>query len=270
MTAVPEPDALAALLTQITGARGLACDGYKPNCLRRRLAVRMRARGVHTYEAYAEVLRRDAGEYDRLLDALTINVTKFFRNREAWEALAARFLPVLQPAAVGGVRCWSAGCASGEEPYTLAILLLEQARVRGTPADRCVVDATDLDPTVLDRARVGAYRQAALDETPAAIVERYFTGTDPWTVLPGVRALVRFHRHDLLREPPPGAPYDLIMCRNVVIYFERPNQERLYHTFADALRPGGVLMLGKVETLVGSVRDRFRLEDIRQRIYRRL
>jgi chemotaxis methyl-accepting protein methylase len=101
-------------------------------------------------------------------------------------------------------------------------------------------------------------------------VERYFTGTDPWTVLPGVRALVRFHRHDLLREPPPGAPYDLITCRNVVIYFERPNQERLYHTFADALRPGGVLMLGKVETLVGSVRDRFRLEDIRQRIYRRL
>jgi chemotaxis methyl-accepting protein methylase len=270
MTAVPEPDALAALLTQITGARGLACDGYKPNCLRRRLAVRMRARGVHTYEAYAEVLRRDASEYDRLLDALTINVTKFFRNREAWEALAARFLPALQPAAVGGVRCWSAGCASGEEPYTLAILLLEQARVRGTPADRCVVDATDLDPTVLDRARVGAYRQAALDETPAAIVERYFTGTDPWTVLPGVRALVRFHRHDLLREPPPGAPYDLITCRNVVIYFERPNQERLYHTFADALRPGGVLMLGKVETLVGSVRDRFRLEDIRQRIYRRL
>jgi chemotaxis methyl-accepting protein methylase len=270
MTAVPEPDALAALLTQITGARGLACDGYKPNCLRRRLAVRMRARGVHTYEAYAEVLRRDAGEYDRLLDALTINVTKFFRNREAWEALATRFLPALQPAAVGGVRCWSAGCASGEEPYTLAILLLEQARVRGTPADRCVVDATDLDPTVLDRARVGAYRQAALDETPAAIVERYFTGTDPWTVLPGVRALVRFHRHDLLREPPPGAPYDLITCRNVVIYFERPNQERLYHTFADALRPGGVLMLGKVETLVGSVRDRFRLEDIRQRIYRRL
>jgi chemotaxis methyl-accepting protein methylase len=270
MTAVPERDALAALLAQITGARGLACDGYKPNCLRRRLAVRMRARGVHTYEAYAEVLRRDTGEYDRLLDALTINVTKFFRNRDAWDALAARFLPVLWTDTAGAVRCWSAGCASGEEPYTVAILLLERARAAGAAADRCVVDATDLDPTVLDRARVGVYRPAALDETPPEIVSRHFTGTDPWTIQPAVRARVRFHRHDLLREQPPGAPYDLITCRNVVIYFERPNQERLYHTFADALRPGGVLMLGKVETLVGSVRERFRLEDIRQRIYRRL
>jgi chemotaxis methyl-accepting protein methylase len=270
MTALPEQDALAALLAQITGARGLACDGYKPNCLRRRLAVRMRARGVHTYEAYAEILRRDAGEYDRLLDALTINVTKFFRNREAWEALASRLLPGLWREANGGVRCWSAGCASGEEPYTVAILLLEHARASGATADRCVVDATDLDPTVLERARAGVYRPAALDETPEPFVARYFAGSDPCTVGPGVRARVRFQRHDLLREPPPDAPYDLITCRNVVIYFERPNQERLYHLFADALRPGGVLLLGKVETLVGKVRERFKLEDIRERIYRRL
>lgn len=269
MTAAPEQEALAALLAQITGARGLACDGYKPNCLRRRLAVRMRARGVHTYDAYAALLRQDTGEYDRLLDALTINVTKFFRNREAWDTLAARFLPALWTEGRGAVRCWSAGCASGEEPYTLAVLLLEHARAGGRRADRCVVDATDLDPTVLQRARAGAYRAAALDETPPALAARYFTGADPWTVGADVRARVRFLEHDLLREPPPGAPYDLITCRNVVIYFERPNQERLYHAFADALRPGGVLMLGKVETLVGDVRDRFQLEDIRERIYRR-
>jgi chemotaxis methyl-accepting protein methylase len=270
MTAAPEQEALAALLAQITGARGLACDGYKPNCLRRRLAVRMRARGVHTYDAYAALLRQDASEYDRLLDALTINVTKFFRNREAWETLATRFLPPLWTDARGAVRCWSAGCASGEEAYTLAVLLLEHARALGRRADRCVVDATDLDPTALAQARAGAYRATALDETPPDLAARYVTGAGPWTVVDDVRALVRFQAHDLLREPPPGAPYDLIACRNVVIYFERPNQERLYHTFADALRPGGVLMLGKVETLVGTVRERFRLEDVRERIYRRL
>jgi chemotaxis protein methyltransferase CheR len=268
MTAAPEDD-LAALLAQIAGARGLICDGYKPNCVRRRLAVRMRARGVHTYAAYAAVLRDDAHEYDRLLDALTINVTKFFRNREAWEALTTRFLPDLWEHRQGAVRCWSAGCATGEEPYTLAIALLEQARQRGARAAACTVDATDLDPTVLDRAQAGVYRAAALDETPPALVERYFTGTDPWEVGPDVRAPVRFRRHDLLRDPPPDAPYDVITCRNVVIYFERANQERLYHAFADALRPGGILMLGKVETLVGGVRDRFQLEDIRERIYRR-
>lgn len=151
----------------------------------------------------------------------------------------------------------------------MAIALLEQARQHGATADACVVDATDLDPTVLDRARAGLYQAPALDETPAELTARYFTGPDPWAVGPAVRSLVRFGRHDLLREAPPGAPYDVITCRNVVIYFERANQERLYHAFADALEPGGLLMLGKVETLVGGVRDRFQLEDIRERIYRR-
>jgi chemotaxis protein methyltransferase CheR len=267
MTAASRDDGLATLLAQIAGARGLTCDGYKPSCLRRRLAVRMRARGVHSYAAYADVLRSDAAEYDRLLDALTINVTKFFRNRETWEALAGAFLPSLW-AGWGGLRCWSAGCATGEEPYSVAMLLLEHARRVGADVATCAVDATDLDPTVLARARVGEYRRAALDETPPDVVSRYFEGADPWRVTAPVRDLVRWHRHDLLRDPPPAAPYDLIMCRNVVIYFERPNQERLYHAFADALRPGGVLVLGKVETLVGGVRDRFRLEDVRERIYR--
>jgi len=269
MTTASQDDGLATLLAQIAGARGLTCDGYKPSCLRRRLAVRMRARGVHTYAAYSEILRSDAREYDRLLAALTINVTKFFRNREAWDALASAFLPRLWGES-GGVRCWSAGCASGEEPYTLAILLLEYAAATGSDVASCAVDATDLDPTALRRATEAAYRAPALDETPAPILARYFTGTDPRTPVPAVRELVHFQSHDLLREPPPAPPYDLIACRNVVIYFERPNQERLYQRFADALRPGGVLVLGKVETLVGTARERFRLEDVRERIYRRL
>jgi chemotaxis methyl-accepting protein methylase len=109
-----------------------------------------------------------------------------------------------------------------------------------------------------------------LEETPPAFRARYFQGSDPWEVSAAVRSLVRFQEHDLLRAAPPGAPYDLIACRNVVIYFERPNQERLYAAFADALRPGGVLMLGKVETLLGPARERFRLDDVRERIYRRL
>jgi len=271
MTAPDAGDDLAGLLAQITAVRGLACDGYKPSCLRRRLAVRMRARGVHTYPEYARVLQADANEYDRLLDALTINVTKLFRNREAWESLVTRFLPDLWRKRDGVLRCWSAGCATGEEPYTLAILLLEHARRAGGTATRCVVDATDLDPAVLARARGGRFRAAAFEETPPDIAERYFDAGDERMVAAAVRALVRFSQHDMLCQAPPTSPYDVIVCRNVVIYFGRPTQERLYHAFADALRPGGILMLGKVETLVGGdVRARFRLEDTRERIYRRL
>jgi chemotaxis methyl-accepting protein methylase len=260
---------LAALLAQIIRERGMDCGAYKESCLRRRLAVRMRARGVHTYADYARVLETDRAEYDRLVDALTINVTKFYRNRETWDALASRYLPELWEARDGAVRCWSAGCATGEEPFTLAILLLEAARARGRrPPDGARVDATDLDPGALARAEAGAYRAPAFDELPADLGERYFTPGAARTVLPEVRGRVRFHRHDLLREPPPAPPYDLILCRNVVIYFDRPTQERLFQGFADALAPGGVLVLGKVETLFGPVRARFRLDDPRERIYR--
>jgi chemotaxis methyl-accepting protein methylase len=230
----------------------------------------MRARGVHTFEDYARVLERDGAEYDRLVDALTINVTKFYRNRETWEALAARALPTLWDARAGAIRCWSAGCATGEEPYSAAILLLETARARRRPLPaEARVDATDLDPGALARAEAGVYRPPAFEEMPAELAERYFSAGPERAVGPEVRRPVRFRRHDLLREPPPDPPYDLILCRNVVIYFDRPTQERIFDRFAAALAPEGYLVLGKVETLFGAARARFRLDDPRERIYRR-
>jgi chemotaxis methyl-accepting protein methylase len=260
---------LAALVAQIARERGMDCGAYKESCLRRRLAVRMRARGVHTFEDYARVLAGDGGEYDRLVDALTINVTKFYRNRETWDALASRYLPALWDAREGAIRCWSAGCATGEEPYTIAILLLETARARhrSLPAG-ARVDATDLDPAALERAEAGVYRAAAFDELPPDLLQRHFSAGLERAVLPGARGPVRFRRHDLLREPPPAPPYDLIVCRNVVIYFDRDTQERLFDAFAGALAPGGYLVLGKVETLFGAARGRLRLDDPRERIYR--
>lgn len=134
--------------------RGLVLSSYKQPCLRRRLAVRMRARGVHTYAAYATVLDRTPEEYDLLLDALTINVTKFFRNPETFALLRERVVPRLW-AAPGPVAVWSAGCASGEEPYSLAILFAEQARTAAGLRARLRIDATDLDPTALETLRRG-------------------------------------------------------------------------------------------------------------------
>jgi chemotaxis protein methyltransferase CheR len=244
-----------ALTQKISRVRGMSCESYKDKCLRRRIAVRMRARGVHTYDDYSRLLDSDAREYQDLLDALTINVTKFFRNPETWDALR----PYLERLGKTRreLRIWSAGCASGEEPYTIAVLLLE-AGARGTVA------ATDIDRLSLERTRQANYPDSAFTEMPAHLKRRYFAGGEP---LPEVRDLVQVRAHDLTREPPPHPPYHLIVCRNVVIYFERQAQERLFQVFADALTPGGVLVLGKVETLFGPARERLTLVDPRERIY---
>lgn len=246
-----------ALTRKISQARGMSCESYKNKCLKRRIAVRMRARGIHTYDDYAGLLDRDAHEYQELLDALTINVTKFFRNAETWDALKPYLVTLGKTRRE--LRVWSAGCASGEEPYTIGILLLETLG-----AGRGLIDATDIDRLSLERTRQARYPEAAFSEMPAALKLRYFSDGQP---IEPVRQLVRAHAHDLTREPPPRHPYDLIVCRNVVIYFERGAQERLFQVFVDALSPGGVLLLGKVETLFGPARHQLVLEDPRERIY---
>ena len=287
MTAAQDEGAFKALTKKISGARGFSCEAYKDKCLRRRIAVRMRARGVHTYEDYGRLLDQDAHEYDLLLDALTINVTKFYRNAETWDALARTYLPALWQAAGGRVRAWSAGCASGEEPYTVAVVLAEAARAAAggegdpQPLAGARVDATDVDRASLEKTRAAAWPASAFTEMPAPLVRRYFSEAPPGPppplpsssplrrAVPELQRLVRVLKHDLVRDAPPDPPYHLIVCRNVVIYFDRPTQERLFARFTDALRPGGLLVLGKVETLLGTARARLELLDPRERIYRR-
>jgi len=268
VTAGLDERAFRALTQKITQARGLACDSYKDRCLRRRIAVRMRARGVHTFDDYSRLLDQDQREYDLLVDALTINVTKFFRNVETWRALAP-WLDKLWLARRGEVRVWSAGCASGEEPYTVAVALAETARRQGQEQllARARVDATDIDRASLERTHAAQYADAAFSETPPELVARYFTAP-PRQPVPELRRIVRVTKHDLTSQPAPAPPYDLVVCRNVVIYFDRAMQERLFTLFADALAPGGVLLLGKVETLFGPARERLVLEEPRERIYR--
>jgi chemotaxis protein methyltransferase CheR len=261
-----------ALTEKIARERDFRCGSYKEKCLRRRIAVRMRARGVHRYSDYASVLDRDVAEWEKLLDALTINVTKLFRNPETYAAIAQAIVPALWSLPDPSIRVWSAGCSSGEEPYSLAALFLRHAEQSNdlARASRTRVLGTDIDKRSLASAERGQFDEDAFADTPAELRSRYFSPGYPATVAPAVRSLVTFERRDLLLEPPPPGGHHLVVCRNVLIYFDRSTQESLFERFHQALLPGGVLVLGKVETLLGPIRSRFAPIDARERIYRKL
>ncbi|MFL5404143.1 MAG: CheR family methyltransferase [Gemmatimonadales bacterium] len=267
-----EEAAFSALTRKISREVGLTLDAYKDKCLRRRIAVRMRACGVHTYADYQAVLDRVPSEYERLKDAITINVTRFYRNADTWKLLGTSIIQEICASDRGEIRVWSAGCSSGEEPYTLAMLFADHLERQGTPEQirNVTVDATDIDRECLERARTGRYRREALSEIPSALAQRYFEPQNgDFRVVEQIRRCVFVRAADLSNEPPPRRNYHLILCRNVVIYFGRRTQEHVFATFADALAPGGFLVLGKVETLFGPARERLTLLDPRERVYRR-
>jgi len=264
--------AFAALTARIADRSGFRCDAYKERCLRRRIAVRMRATGTHTFEDYGALLDADGAEWERLVDALTINVTKLFRDAAAFDAAARLVVPPLWATPEPELRVWSAGAASGEEAYSLAALFHAYAEMRGETArlGRVRVLGTDIDRASLAAAQAGSYGESAFVDTPPAMRARYFSPGYPAAVSDELRAMVRFERRDLLLEPPPPGPHHLIVCRNVLIYFDRDSQERLFAQFREALAPGGFLMLGKVETLLGDSRRGFAAVSPRERIFRRL
>jgi chemotaxis protein methyltransferase CheR len=261
-----------ALLDKITRDSGFQCSSYKDKCLRRRIAVRIRARGATGSGEYAKLLDKDPREYERLMRSLTVNVTKFFRNWETYAAIDQKVVPALLDNGSREIRVWSAGCSSGEEPYSTAILMHRHATANGGRGLHSVsIVGTDIDTDCLDEAERAVYREAALGDTPADLRERYFPEvTGLRTMLPEVRRLVTFGVHDLLRFQPPLEDAHLIVCRNVVIYFERAAQDALFAHFHKTLAAGGFLVLGKVETLLGEARRLFSPVNARERIFRKI
>jgi chemotaxis methyl-accepting protein methylase len=269
MTLSSDPG-FSRLLRRLEGQNLPSLDRYKERCLSRRLAVRMRACGVSTLSEYADLVGTIPGELDRLREAITINVTGFFRNPEVW-AKVQTILDAEDSSRPTRRRAWSAGCATGEEAWTLAMVLAETAqRSGGALSRRFEVDATDLDEPSLEVARKGRYPVAAAKEAPPGVMARWTRKTEVgFQVSPRVREAVSFRSHDMSRDPAPGTDYDLVACRNVLIYFTRELQEELFAVFAAALRPGGLLVLGKVETLSGTSHGLFETVDGRERIFRR-
>jgi chemotaxis protein methyltransferase CheR len=261
-----------ALMQKITREKGFQCASYKDQCLRRRIAVRMRARRASACDQYSEILDSDPREYERLMHTLTVNVTKFFRNWETYSALSRTVIPGLMDQGDGDVRVWSAGCATGEEPYSIAILMHRHAASVASPRLESVsILGTDIDSVCLDHAARAVYQESALGDTPVDLREKYFRDESGFvTLLPEVRQPVKFQSSDLLAFKAPVDRAHLILCRNVVIYFERAAQDALLRHFHETLEPGGVLVLGKVETLLGDARGLFTPVNARERIFRKV
>ena len=268
-----DDDAFRELMDKVTRDRGFRCSSYKDKCLRRRFAVRMRARGTASHTEYARILDADPREYDRLVRSLTINVTKFFRNWDTFSAVAQKVIPALWDRGERELRIWSAGCSSGEEPYSIAILLHKHAAERNqlSRLETASIVGTDIDADCLGEADRAFYSEPALVETPADLRERYFPHVGGmYSMLPEVRRLVTFQNRDLIGSAPPFDDVHLLVCRNVVIYFEREAQDALFAEFHRALAPGGFLVLGKVETLLGAARGLFSPVNARERIFRKI
>jgi chemotaxis protein methyltransferase CheR len=235
------------LKNKIRHLLGIDLSGYKDHQMRRRLdsyIARARAPGV---VAYCRMLERDSGACQKLRDFLTINVSEFFRDAERYEVLRARILPELLKKSAR-LNIWSAGCSNGAEPYSLAILLEESS-----PYQKHRILATDIDAGVLAKARAGGpYVGSDVRNVDEALLAKYFRceGGSYW-VTERVKKKVEFRMHNLLKDPF-EKDFDLLVCRNVVIYFTDDAKKMLYRGFYESLKEGGYILIGGTETMLGT------------------
>lgn len=247
-----EQHAFEALLDYLKRSRGVDLTGYKRASLVRRFSRLMNAAGIDEYAEYLSYLEASPLEVVRLLDAILINVTGFFRDPSAWEALQEEAIPRLlaEKGSNDPIRVWSAGCASGEEAYTIAMILAE---AMGTDAirERVKIHATDLDDHALTYARQALYTEREVQGVPKSYLEKYFERVnDRYAVDKNLRRSVIFGRHDLIQDVPISR-LDLLTCRNTLMYFNAEVQSRILARFHFALNPGGFMLLGRAEMLVG-------------------
>ncbi len=267
-----DKQALDTLKHKILREGGLDCSQYKDSFLLRRLQMRMRATGSEDYLAYMHFLRQHPEEYRELVDELTINVTEFFRDPDTWETLKDKVAPEIlaskQARGLSNVRAWSAGCASGEEAYSLAICFLEAKRARKDFAGLNVkIYATDLDRESLAKARRGHYAKVSM--LPGTDAQAYFRQADDgFAVREELKKAVKFEEADIMA-PPRRRYLDLIVCRNLLIYFNKECQARILRVFHESLRAGGYLVVGRSEVLLSTFAQQFVPTYRRERIYRK-
>jgi chemotaxis protein methyltransferase CheR len=237
-------------------------SAYKSNQLHRRINSLMSRVGANSIEEYIELLKKDPAQKQKFLDFITINVSEFFRNPEIFSELRDKLKNELLKNSTS-LKIWSAACSIGAEPYSIAMYLDELS-----PMGKHKIIATDIDNTILDRARIGEYVASEIKNIKKEYLGKYFTEKgDKYIISPKVKSIVTFKKHDLILESY-DKDFDLIVCRNVVIYFNQDIKDQIYKKFSQSLKKGGLLFVGATESIY-NYRD-YGFEKASTFIYRKM
>ncbi|MDM8549296.1 protein-glutamate O-methyltransferase CheR [Desulfobacterales bacterium HSG2] len=272
-------DSLNRIFEELHWFSRIDFSSYKCSHSEKRLAERMAILKIEEASEYLKYLRADPSECERLIEALAIKVSSFFRNPIVFEIIAQRVLPQIikrnKRDGICEIRVWSAGCADGEEAYSIAILICEAA-LKETARCHPYIFATDISQDALNTAGKGIYQRKSLENTKLDIFDRYFTDRgDAYEVLPFIQKMVRFSRDDLSskdRIAPAESVFgnfDLVLCRNVLIYFSREHQKRICDKLYKTLNKGGFLILGDSESPDPDTERNLIAIDSRNRIYQK-
>lgn len=222
----------------------LSC--YKERQMRRRIDSLITKAKIKNYDEYVEALKTNKELLEEFVAYLTINVSEFYRNPDQWKLLEEKIFPYLFEHFGHGIKIWSAACSTGDEPYTLAMVL-----GKFVPLNKIQIVATDIDKQVLAKAQMGIYDEKSLKGLPADLKQKYFNKIDSkrFQISEDVKKCIKFSQHNLLKDPYPDK-CDLIVCRNVMIYFTEEAKQVMYQKFNDSLKKDGILFVGSTEQII--------------------
>ncbi|ENH97339.1 methyl-accepting chemotaxis protein methyltransferase [Gracilibacillus halophilus YIM-C55.5] len=242
-------------VTGVYNKIGLDLSQYKEAQMKRRLTSLCSKKGYNNFSEFMDAMNKDQELFQEFLDKVTINVSEFYRNPSRWEVLENQLLPPLAKKK-NKIRIWSAACSTGEEPYTLAIIANQFWNL-----DNIEIHATDIDQNVLARAKQGVYNERALQEVPADIKDAYFKKEgSTYKVIDQLKQSITFKQHNLLADSYPKS-FDLIVCRNVLIYFTDEAKNQIYYDFSEALNPDGIFFVGSTEQIFNPEKYGFHVLD---------
>ncbi|MCR5143925.1 MAG: protein-glutamate O-methyltransferase CheR [Lachnospiraceae bacterium] len=217
-------------------------SSYKEKQMRRRIDSLVKKNECESYDAYVKKLKTDRDVFDEFVNFLTINVSEFYRNPEQWDSLVNEFVPELMKKFGDNLNIWSAACSTGDEPYSLVMALSKHLDLK-----KIKIHATDIDKQVIATAKVGLYSEKSIANVPDEYKKKYFTKVgNSYQISDDIKKCVEFKEHNLLSDPYPKK-CDMIVCRNVLIYFTDEAKDEVYQKFADSLKDGGILFIGSTE-----------------------